>query len=120
VSFKLFTGAKTGVGVGQWLYNKHLLKGLKPHYVIYHATDGALNAVASAFHYRLLSEILHNTCLAHQNNPSAKFASGTEDFKICSNPVLRGILNKVHQIIAWVHQTSHWIKVVRDVQRWHT
>jgi hypothetical protein len=63
------------------------------------------------------SQILHNTCLAHQNNRSTKFASGTGDFKICSNPVLRDILNKVHPIIAWVHQTSHQIKVVWDVQR---
>jgi hypothetical protein len=125
VSFKRFNGAKTGIGVGEWLYDEHLEKGLKPNYIVYHATDGASNAVASANHYRLLSEmngglesrILHNTCLAHQNNRSAKFASGTGDFKTCSNPVLRDILNKVHQVIARVHRTSYRIKAIRDVQK---
>jgi hypothetical protein len=90
LSFKRFNGAKTGIGVGMWLYDEHLEKGLKPSYVVYHATDGASNAVASANHNRLLAEmngvyesrILHNTCLAHQNNRSAKFASGTGDFKM--------------------------------------
>jgi hypothetical protein len=96
LSFRWFNGAKTGIGVGTWLYDKHLEKGLKPSYVVYHAMDGASNAVTSANHYRLLAEmngvyksrILHNTCLVHQNNRSAKFASGTGDFKTCSNPVL--------------------------------
>jgi hypothetical protein len=125
LSFKRFNGAKTGIGVGTWLYDEHLEKGLKPSYVVYHATDGASNAVASANHYRLLAEmngvyesrILHNTCLAHQNNRSAKSASGTGDFKTCSNPVLQDILNKVHQIIARVHWTHHRIKAIRRVQK---
>jgi hypothetical protein len=39
LSFKRFNGAKTGIGVGTWLYDEHLEKGLKPSYVVYHATD---------------------------------------------------------------------------------
>ena len=72
ISFKQFDGAKTGVGVGTWLYDEHFAKGLLPAYVLYHSTDGASNAVASANHYKLLSEmntdcpIHHSTCLAHQ------------------------------------------------------
>jgi hypothetical protein len=125
LSFKRFNGAKTGIGVMTWLYDEHLEKGLKPSYAVYHATDGASNAVASANHYRLLvemngvykSRILHNTCLAHQNNRSAKFASGTGDFKMCSSPVLQDILNKVHQIIAQVHRTHHRINAICQVQK---
>jgi hypothetical protein len=123
ISFKQFDGAKTGVGVGTWLYDEHFEKGLKPSYVMYHSTDGASNAVASADHYNLLSEmntdseILHNVCLAHQNNRSAKYASGTGDFKTCKNESLRDVLNKVHAIIARVHRTYQRTKVVRDVQR---
>jgi hypothetical protein len=57
LSFKRFNGAKTGIGVGTWLNDEHLEKGLKPSYVVYHAMDGASNAVASANHYRLLAEM---------------------------------------------------------------
>jgi hypothetical protein len=72
VAFKKFDGAKTGIGVGKWLYEEHVKKGLLPLYVGYHLTDGASNAVSSANHYKLLSEINsdtqihHQTCLAHQ------------------------------------------------------
>lgn len=123
ISFKKFDGAKSGIGVGKWLYDEHLHKGLKPKYMIYHSTDGASNAVASVNHYQVLAEmntnteIQHNTCLAHQNNRSAKFASGTGDFAICRNVTLRDVLNKTHQIIARVHRTGKRVEVVRDVQR---
>jgi hypothetical protein len=90
---------------------------------MYHSTDGASNAVASANHYRLLTEmnsdssILYNTCLAHQNNRSAKYASGTGEFRTCSNTTLRDVLNKAHLIIARVHRTWQRLHVVRDVQK---
>jgi hypothetical protein len=56
-------------------------------------------------------------CLAHQNNRSAKFSAGTGDFKVCSNPELRAVLMKAHNIIARVHRSPYRIKVVRDVQK---
>jgi hypothetical protein len=123
LSFKKFEGPKTGVGIGEWLVAEHASKGLLPQYVGYHSTDGASNAVASVFQYSLLTEmnrdspIHHDKCLAHQCNRSAKYASGTGDFKICSNPELRVVLMKAHNIIARVHRSPHRLKVVRDVQK---
>jgi hypothetical protein len=122
VSFKKFDGPKTGLGIGTWLAEEHAGKGLLPAYVGYHSTDGASNAVSSANHYELLTEINrgatleHDKCMAHQNNRSAKFASGTGDFRVCSNIDLREILNKTHRIINRVHRSAARIKVVRDVQ----
>ena len=123
ISFKKFDGAKTGHGIGTWMMNEHTTKGLLPSYVGYHSTDGASNAVASANHYELLTEmnrdsaIHHDKCMAHQNNRSAKFASGTGDFRVCSNPTLRVVLNKTHNIVARIHRAPHRLKVVREVQK---
>ena len=122
-SFKRFDGAHTGKGVGAWLASEHESKGLKPQYVGYHCTDGAANAVASANEYELLTEmnrdstIRHDKCLAHQTNRSAKYASGTGDFKVCSNKTLADVLNKAHAIIARVHRSPARIEVMRVVQQ---
>ena len=122
-SFKRFEGAHTGSGVGSWLTQEHKEKGLLPQYVGYHCTDGASNAVASVNEYELLTEmnrdtpINHQKCLAHQTNRSAKFASGTGDFKVCQNKPLSELLNKTHTIIARVHRSPARIAVIKSVQR---
>jgi hypothetical protein len=64
-----------------------------------------------------MNQAYYTTLAWHTNQWSAKFASGTGDFKTCSNPVLRDILNKVQQIIAQVHWTHHRIKAIRQVQK---
>jgi hypothetical protein len=123
ISFKRFDGEKTGAGIGAWMTKEHGDKGLLPAYVGYHSTDGASNAVASADHYGLLTEmnrdspIYHDKCMAHQNNRSAKMASGTGDFKHCSNDELRLALTKAHTIITRVHRSTNQSKVVLDVQK---
>ena len=60
---------------------------------------------------------LRDSCLAHQNNCSAKYASGTGEFRTCSNTTLRDVLNKAHLIIARVHRTWQRLHVVHDVQK---
>jgi hAT family C-terminal dimerisation region len=123
LAFKKFDGVKSGVGIGTWLRDEHASKGLLPDYVCYHSTDGASNAVASANFYTLLTEINrnsainHDKCMAHQNNRSAKYASGAGDFKECANVPLRDVLTKTHNIISRVHRSSHRMNVVREVQR---
>jgi hypothetical protein len=123
VAFKKFDGPKTGVGIGTWMMNEHASKGLLPAYVGYHSTDGASNAVSSVKHYALLTAtnnecpVYHDKCMAHQANRSAKYASGTGDFKTTANPFLRRVLMKAHTIIAIVHRSTNRLKVVRDVQK---
>ena len=122
ISFRRFDGAKTGHAIGTWMVEQHQEKGLLPSYVGYHSTDGASNAVSSVEHYKLLTEmnqqsaIQHDKCMAHQNNRSAKYASGTGDYRENSNPVLGEVLDKAHRLIARVHRSSKRIKVVRDFQ----
>jgi hypothetical protein len=122
-SFKRFDGAHTGKGIGSWLMKEHELKGLLPQYVGYHCTDGASNAVASVNEYEALTEInrdsviRHDKCLAHQTNRSAKYASGTGDFKLCSNKTLSDVLSKAHIIIARVHRSATRIEVMKQVQQ---
>ena len=122
-SFKRFEGSHTGKAVGQWLAEEHRAKGLLPEYVGYHCTDGASNAVASVIEYEVLTEnergsaINHQKCFAHQANRSAKFASGTGDFKNCLNRPLADVLNKCHTIVARVHRSSARLQVIREVQR---
>jgi hAT family C-terminal dimerisation region len=121
-SFKRFDGSHTGKAVGTWLANEHEAKGLLPQYVGYHCTDGASNAVASVSEYVLMTEmnrsstITHNKCLAHQTNRSAKYASGTGDFRENSNPRLSQVLGKAHEIIARVHRSQARLSVVKDIQ----
>ena len=123
LSFKKFDGPKTGIGIGTWLVAEHKNKGLLPSYVCYHSTDGASNAVSSVNHYELMTQmnndgsVHHDKCMAHQNNRSAKYASGTGDFKTCANTALRDVLMKAHNTIQRVHRSAHRCKVVRDVQK---
>jgi hypothetical protein len=122
-SFKRFEGAHTGKDIGLWLANEHASKGLYPQYVGYHSTDGASNAVASACEYEMLTEMnrsssfQHNKCLAHQTNRSAKYASGTGDFKNNANIRLSAVLSKAHAIVGRVHRSSARLEVIREVQR---
>jgi hypothetical protein len=122
-SFKKFDGAHTGYGIGAWLAAEHESKGLLPNYVGYHCTDGASNAVASANEYEVLTEInrgiafSHQKCYAHQANRSAKFASGTGDFKENKNTGLGEVLMKAHSIIARVHRSSARMAVIEEVQK---
>ena len=122
-SFKKFDGPKTGIGIANWLVSEHANKGLLPAYVGYHSTDGASNAVSSIHHYDLMTQmnregaVHHDKCMAHQNNRSAKYGSGTGDFKVCANPALRDVLLKAHNLINRVHRSAYRCKVVRDVQK---
>jgi hypothetical protein len=121
-SFKRFDSPHTGKNIGEWLAAEHKSKGLLPQYVMYHCTDGASNAVASFNTYEMITELNRDTpiehvkCLAHQTNRSAKYASGTGDFRDNANPRLFEVLSKCHRIVARVHRSSARIKVVKDVQ----
>ena len=122
IAFKHFGSRHTGKEVGKWLVDQHNAKGLLPMYVGYHCTDGASNAVASANEYEALTlinkdvPINHKTCLAHQANRSAKYASGTGGFSQNANEVLSEILNKTHSIVARLHRSSARIRVLKEVQ----
>jgi hypothetical protein len=122
LSFEHFTDAKTSENIAEWLHTSHLRGGLKPDYILCHSTDGASNAVGSAVEYKAITEkmtesaIAHYVCFAHQVNRSAKFASGTGDFKENENETLSDVLRKMHEINGRIFRNEARLKVLFGVQ----
>jgi hypothetical protein len=109
--------------VGAWLAKSHQEKGIKPDYLLSHNTDGASNAIKSAQVFELQTEMArstslsHDTCHAHQNNRAAKYASGTGDFAINTNPELSKVLNKSHAILGRIVRSEKRLQILNDVQK---
>jgi hypothetical protein len=122
IAFEKFADAKTGKNIADWLLACHLKAGLKSEYIMCHSTDGASNAVASSMEFQAMtnvvkeSSIRHYTCFAHQVNRSAKFASGTGDFKNQANLELAKVLKKMHEINGRIHRSETRLKVLFGVQ----
>lgn len=123
LAFDQFPEAKTSVHIAEWLNKGHLRGNLKAEYIMCHSTDGASNAVGSAMEFRSITsavraiEIRHYTCLAHQVNRSAKYSSGTGDFKHNANERLSRVLNKMHEINGRVYRSEKRLKVLFAVQK---
>lgn len=104
------------------MQKSHEAKGIKADYLLSHNTDGASNAVKSARVFERRTEatrstsLSHDTCHAHQNNRSAKYASGTGDYAINTNPDLSQVLNKSHAILGRIVRSEKRLKVLHAVQ----
>jgi hypothetical protein len=122
IAFKKFPEAKTGKNIAEWLRQSHSKAGLKGEYIMCHSTDGASNAVASSMEFQAMtdavkaSSICHCTCFAHQVNRSAKYASGTGDFKTPANTELAKVMKKLHKINGHVYRNKTRSKVLFAVQ----
>ena len=122
IAFEKFPEAKTGKNIAEWLLASHLKAGLKGEYIMCHSTDGASNAVASSMEFQAMTnavkkeKIRHYTCYAHQVNRSAKYASGTGDFKTPANVELAKVLKKLHEINGRVYRNEARLKVLFAVQ----
>ncbi len=122
LAFDQFGQSKTAKNIAEWLKKGHLRGGLRPEYIMCHATDGASNAVGSAMEFRAIvaevreTDIRHYTCFAHQVNRSAKYASGTGDFKENKNEELSTVLVKMHEINARVYRNEQRLKVLFRIQ----
>lgn len=123
LSFDHFPSSKTAVNIAAWLRSGHVRGGLRPEYIMSHSTDGASNAVASAEHFEAVtdavreSSISHYTCLAHQVNRAAKFATGTGDFKSNENLELSEVIRKMHEINGRIYRNEKRLKVLFQVQK---
>jgi hypothetical protein len=84
--------------------------------------DGASNAIGSLAEYEVLSrasclnDVDFNVCLAHQNERSGGYASGTIKFAEPANDELGDVLIKNHQIQVRLNRSAHRMKVYRSVQ----
>jgi hypothetical protein len=100
LTFEQFPESKTAVNIAEWLKTSHTKAGLKPEYIMCHATDGASNAVGSSMEFQAMTDatkadsIRHYTCYAHQVNRAAKYASGTGDFVQNNNAELGKVTKK--------------------------
>ena len=123
LSFEKFPDMKTSANIASWLRKGHLRGGLKPEYILCHATDGASNAVGSAMEFMAITSAARETdirtyvCLVHQVNRSAKWASGTGDFRENQNLDLSNVLKKLHEINARVYRNESRLKVLFKVQK---
>jgi hypothetical protein len=123
IAFKQLPESKTSANIAAWLKTSHTRAGLDPQYIMCHSTDGASNAVGSSMEFQAMTDALkadsirHYTCYAHQVNRSAKYASGTEDFKENKNVELAKVLKKMHKINARVYRSETRLKVLFEVQK---
>jgi hypothetical protein len=123
VAFDQFPQAKTAANISDWLRTAHTRSGLKPDFILCHATDGASNAVGSALEFQAVTasvrqrDIRHYVCFAHQVNRSAKFASGMGDFAENKNEELSKLLRKTHDINSRIYRNETRLKVLYAVQR---
>jgi hypothetical protein len=122
IAFENFVDTKTGKNIADWLLASHLKAGLKSDYIMCHSTDGASNAVASSMEFQSMTNaakaclIWHYTCYAHQVNRSAKYASGTGDFKEQHNLELAKVLKKLHEINGCIYRNEKPLKILFGVQ----
>jgi hypothetical protein len=78
IAFEQFPESKTALNIAEWLKTSHTRVGLKPEYIMCHATDGASNAVGSSMEFQAMTDatkadsIRHYTCYAHQVNRAAR------------------------------------------------
>jgi hypothetical protein len=124
LSFDQFPEAKTSSNIAEWLREGHLRGGIKPAYIMCHSTDGASNAVGSSLEFQASTsylkesrEIFHYICMAHQVNRSARYASGTGDFRMNKNIELSTVLKKMHEINGRIYRNETRLKVLFDVQK---
>lgn len=123
LAFNQFPQTKTASNIAEWLRTAHLRAGLKPDYILCHATDGASNAVGSAMEFQAITSevrqtaIRHYVCFAHQVNRSAKYASGTGDFSVNQNEELSSVLQKTHDINGRIFRNETRLKVLFAIQR---
>jgi hypothetical protein len=123
LAFDQFLDAKTSDNIASWLTEGHLRGGIKPDMILCHSTDGASNAVGSAKEFKAIvavtreNHITHYTCMAHQVNRAARYASGSGDFVNNANVELSAVLKKMHEINARVYRSESRLKVLFKVQQ---
>jgi hypothetical protein len=123
LSFDGFPHSKTSKNICDWLRSAHARAGLKSEYILCHATDGASNAVSSAAAFTAVAGAVRETpiqtyvCLAHQVNRSARYASGTGDFRRNINEDLSAVLKKMHEINGRIYRNETRLKILFQVQK---
>jgi glycerate kinase len=56
IAFEQFQDSKTALNIAKWLKTSHTKAGLKPEYIMCHATDGASNAVGSSLEFQAMTD----------------------------------------------------------------
>jgi hypothetical protein len=86
------------------------------------AADGASNAIGSIAEYESPAQLTRSNdvelsvCIAHQNEWSGGYASGTVAFAVPANQELGDILDKSHGIQVHLSRSSTRIAIYHDIQ----
>jgi hypothetical protein len=122
LNFEKFDKPKTNTNISDWLFESFKSAKLKHSDINQLAADGASNAIGSMSEYESLSrteranDVDFDVCLAHQNERSGGYASGTIKFAQPVNEELGGILLKNHRIQVHISRAPTRVKEFRDVQ----
>lgn len=124
LNFERFTEAKTSVNVAKWMGESVTASRLKTEDFSHFSADGGSNAIGSLQEYEVVTRVEEGRtnsidftiCLAHQNERSAGYASGTANFADNPNEELGDILKKSHEIQERVHRNGGRMDVFKQVQ----
>ncbi len=125
LNFERFQQPKTRAYVSDWMNDSFVAARVKHSDLHQLSADGAFNAIGSLAEYEVLShascpnDIDFNVCLAHQNECSGGYASGTIKFDEPVNDELGGVLTKNHQIHVRLNWSAPRMKVYCSMQERH-
>ena len=125
LNFKRFDIPKTVDNVTKWMFDSTAAAKLKKEDFGRLCADGGSNAVGSVQEFEVVGREegcgrSNNTdfvvCLAHQQQRSGGFASGTAKFASLPNEPLGGVLKKNHTIHQMINRNSDRVGIFRCVQ----
>ena len=125
LNFEHFQQPKTCANVSDWMNDSFVAAHVKHSDLHQLSADGASNAIGSLAEYEVLSRASHpnnvdfNVCLAHQNERSGGYTSGTIKFAEPVNDELGGVLTKNHQSHVRLNWYAPRMKVYCSVRERH-
>jgi hypothetical protein len=123
LNFEHFSKPKTIENVTAWMFDSLDQVGIKSGDINQLSADGASNAIGSVAEYESLSrtdrsnDVSITRCLAHQNERSAGYASGTLKFAQPKNEALGAILKKSHKIQVDISRAPTRMSVFLSIQK---
>lgn len=124
LNFERFNKAKTVLNVTEWMQESVSEASLKSSDFNHLAADGGSNAIGSVQEFEVVTRVEDgrsnsidfSVCFTHQNERSAKYASGTGGFAHNPNPDLGEVLDKSHTIQTRLNGSGERKKVYETVQ----
>jgi hypothetical protein len=122
LNFEQFDKSKTCTNVSNWMFESFCEATVLNGDFLQLAADGASNAIGSIAEFESLSrptcsnDVALSVCIAHQNEWSGGYTSGTIAFAEPANDELGLIIDKSHKIQVRMSRLSQRMAVHCDIQ----